>query len=373
MAAIPALLPSTAFRNELRRRGGESAARCYQCATCSSVCELAPAAQPFPRRQMLLAQWGMADQLAADPAVWLCHQCNDCTVRCPRDARPGDVLGAVRSLAIEKLAFPGFLGKLVGAARLSWPLLLALPVLFWVALLGLTGRLTVPAGLEAGWAYDALVPHAFIYGVFFPVAGWVILASWVAGRRFWAALGASGARSGSFLANLLPALGEVATHKRFGSCGAAKPRKLGHLTLLWGFVGAAVTSGLLIVGMYIQHLPMPLALSHPYKILGNVSAGLLIVGGAILVGNRLGDRKAAGASSAFDTFFLAVVVLVIATGMVVEMARLAHAPSLALSTYILHLGFVMCLFLTFPYSKFAHLLYRTLAMVHARMAGIEKR
>lgn len=373
MASIPALLPSTAFQDELRRRGGESVARCYQCATCSSVCELAPATQPFPRKQMLLAQWGMADRLAADPAVWLCHQCNDCTVRCPRDARPGDVLGAVRSLAIERLAFPRFLGRLVGAARLSWPLLLGLPVLFWVALLGLAGRLTPPAGLEAGWAYDALVPHSFIYGVFFPVAGWVVLASWIAGRRFWTALGRSGPRSGSFFAHLLPALAEVATHKRFGSCGAARPRKLGHLALLWGFVGAAVTSGLLIVGMYIQHLPMPLALNHPYKILGNISAGLLIVGAAILVGNRLGDRKAAGASSAFDTFFIGVVVLVIATGMVVELARLADAPDFALVSYVLHLGFVMSLFLTFPYSKFAHMLYRTLAMVHARMAGLEKK
>ncbi len=32
--------------------------------------------------------------------------------------------------------------------------------------------------------------------------------------------------------------------------------------------------------------------------------------------------------------------------------------------YVLHLGVVTTLFLTFPYSKFAHMLYRTLAMVH---------
>ncbi|MEW6366823.1 MAG: hypothetical protein AB1714_19520 [Acidobacteriota bacterium] len=38
--------------------------------------------------------------------------------------------------------------------------------------------------------------------------------------------------------------------------------------------------------------------------------------------------------------------------------------------YVVHLGVVLCLFITFPYSKFAHMLYRTLAMVHARMAGI---
>ena len=371
MAATSVLLPSADLRQELTRRGAGDVGKCYQCATCSSVCELAPTQSPFPRRQMLLAQWGLLDRLAADPAVWLCHQCNDCTVRCPRDAKPGDVLQAVRSLVIEKLAFPAFLGRFVAKARATWPLLLGLPLLFWVALLGLTGHLGVPADLQAGWAYEQLVPHVFIYGVFFPVAGWVLLASVVSGRRFWKLLGSGGQRTGSFVGALAPALGEIAVHRRFGRCGAAKPRQLGHLTLLWGFVGAAVTSGLLIVGMYIQHLAMPLPLSHFYKILGNVSGALLVVGGAMLVGNRLGDRKASGTSSAFDSFFLGVVVLVIATGMTVELARLADAASFALTIYVVHLGAVMTLFLTFPYSKFAHMLYRTLAMVHARLSGVD--
>jgi quinone-modifying oxidoreductase subunit QmoC len=373
MAATSTLLPSPAFKDELRRRGAESAGRCYQCATCSAVCELAPAEAPFPRRLMLWAQWGLAERVAADPATWLCHQCNDCTVRCPRDARPGDAVQAMRSLAIERLAFPGFVGRLVGNARVTWPVLFAVPVLFWVALLAATGHLAVPHDLPQNWAYEHLVPHVFIYGVFFPVAAWVMLAAGIGARRLWTTfLGAEG-RKGSFLANLWPALVEIATHKRFGSCQAAHSRKLGHLALLWGFVGAAVTSGLLIVAMYIQHLPMPLALSHPYKILGNVSAAALIVGGAMLIGFRLGDRKSSGTSTAFDSYFLTLVATVIATGMVVELARLADSPALALGVYILHLGTVMALFLTFPYSKFAHMLYRTLAMVHARMTGLDSK
>ena len=34
---------------------------------------------------------------------------------------------------------------------------------------------------------------------------------------------------------------------------------------------------------------------------------------------------------------------------------------------MLHLGTVLALFLTFPFSKFAHALYRTLAMAHERL------
>ncbi len=365
MASVPALVPSASFREALRNRGGAAASRCYQCATCSSVCELTPSDTPFPRRQMLLAQWGLADELAADPAVWLCHQCNDCTVRCPRDARPGDVLSVVRGLLIERLAFPHALGTLVAKARTTWPLLLFGPVLFWAALLASLHLLAVvPRPLTA---YEQIVPHWLIYAVFFPVAAWVLLASWISGRRLWRLLGTSGPRSGSFLAALVPSLVEVATHKRFASCEAARPRRTGHLALLWGFVGAAVTSGLLVVGIYLMGMKMPLPLDHPFKILGNVSAVLLVVGGVLLAANRLGDRQRMGAATAFDTFFLTVVLLVIATGVLAEAGRFLFSPTLAVGIYVAHLGFILTLFLTFPYSKFAHLLYRTLAMVHERM------
>ncbi len=364
MPSVSALRPSNPFRQALSRRGGGTASRCYQCATCSSVCALAPEDSPFPRRQMLWAQWGLADRLAADPAVWLCHQCNDCTQRCPRDARPGDVLQIIRALAIEALAFPRFLGRLAGDAARTWPLLIGAPVLFWVAVLAGTGLLSVPAGTLA---YDRFVPHWLIYAVFFPVTGWVAYASWVSGRRFWSLLGDGSPRSGAFLTHLAPVLTEIATHKRFASCEAARPRRVGHLLLLWGFVGAAVTSGLLVVALYVLQAEMPLPLEHPFKILGNVSGILLVVGGVLLVATRLRDGDRAGVSTAFDTFFLVVVISVIASGVLAEVGRFLMPAEIACAIYVVHLGAVLSLFLTFPYSKFAHMLYRTLALVHVRM------
>ena len=46
MASIPVISTSSDFRETFFEHGGENAARCYQCATCSSVCELAPANAP---------------------------------------------------------------------------------------------------------------------------------------------------------------------------------------------------------------------------------------------------------------------------------------------------------------------------------------
>lgn len=366
MATYPLLAPSAELREELKRRGGATATRCFQCATCSGVCELAPDDGPFPRRQMLLAQWGQIDRLAADSAVWLCHQCNDCTVRCPRDARPGDVMQALRSLVIERLAAPRAMGKLVSRARVTWPVLLGAPLVLWLMLLGAAGHLAVPGVITA---YEQVVPHWMIYSVFFPLSALVLLSAWTSGRRFWALLATTGPpRRGSFFAALVPVAAEIVTHRRFASCDAARPRRWGHLMLFWGFVGAAVTSGLLVVALYGFGMEMPLPLGHPFKVLGNISAVLLVAGGTIVAVQRFTNQKVAGNTTAFDTFFVSVVVLVIATGVAAEVARLAQAAGAAAAAiYIVHLTAVFTLFATFPYSKFAHMLYRTLAMIHERM------
>jgi quinone-modifying oxidoreductase subunit QmoC len=313
---------------------------------------------------MHLAQWGLADRLAADPAVWLCHQCNDCTVRCPRDAKPGDVMQVVRALTVAHLATPRFMGRLVGNAKTTWPLLIGLPILFWIAVLYGVHGMTIP---KAPLLYSNFVPYWLIYAVFFSVTGLVSLVTMVSALRFWKLLGSSGSRSGSFVSNLIPVLIEIVTHKRFNKCEAARPRKTGHFALFWGFVGAAVTSGLLVVDLYILKSPMPLALTHPFKILGNLSAVLLVIGVVMLIANRTSDNPQVGASTAYDNFFMSVVALVVLSGCIVEIARLALEPTIACYTYIWHLAIVMTLFATFPYSKFAHFLYRTLAMVHDRM------
>jgi quinone-modifying oxidoreductase subunit QmoC len=315
---------------------------------------------------MLLAQWGLTDQLAGDPAVWLCHQCGDCTERCPRNARPGDVLQALRSKVIETLAFPGFFGRLVGNVRGTWPILLAVPWAFWL-LLWWGGVITVPEGVEHIHAYEDFVPHGLLYAVFFPVAGWVTLAAGVGGVRFWRKMGEGGSRNGSFLSGAWPVVMDVLSHKSFGRCETVALRRWAHLALFWGFVGAAVTSGLLIYAIYIMHAEMPLPLMHPFKILGNLSAVLLVVGGLLLIASRFSINRALINTSAFDLFFLGVVALVIATGVIVEVARFVMSANAAALLYTAHLGVVLTLFLTFPYSKFAHMLYRTLALVHQRL------
>jgi len=376
MAEAATVLPSADIRKELSRIGAESVGRCYQCATCASVCELSTPEIPFPRQQMLLAQWGMVDRLAGDPAIWLCHQCTDCSERCPRDAKPGNVLQSLRATVIKHLAFPGFVGSLVGNARATWPLLILLPLLFWIGFVALAGPVGLsapepeavesPFGSYFGLVYEDFVPHWMLYVVFFTVAGWVTLAAWISGTRLWKAMGRGVERKKSFMAGFIEIVKDILVHQSFGSCTTVRTRRWGHLLLFWGFVGAAVTSGLLVFGIYVLHDPMPYPQLHPFKILGNLSAVLLVAGGIMLMASRYGSHRAVIKTTAFDAFFIFVVAGVILTGVIVEAARFALPSMVACSLYLVHLGIVMTLFLTFPYSKFAHMVFRTLALVHQR-------
>jgi quinone-modifying oxidoreductase subunit QmoC len=126
--------PDMKFIREVLASGGGDLMKCYQCGTCCAVCNPTPDKTPFPRKEMLYAQWGMKYKLIKDPDIWLCHQCSDCTKHCPRAAKPGEVLGALRKIAIAEHSFPGFLGKAVGDARYLI-LLFAVPVVIFLSIL----------------------------------------------------------------------------------------------------------------------------------------------------------------------------------------------------------------------------------------------
>jgi len=59
--------PDIIFIEELKRTSGSKLTTCMQCGACTAVCELSTDQNVFPRRQMILAAWGMKEQLMVLP------------------------------------------------------------------------------------------------------------------------------------------------------------------------------------------------------------------------------------------------------------------------------------------------------------------
>jgi len=378
--------PNLQFIRDVRKAGGDTVKSCYQCATCSVVCSLSPAEKPFPRKEMLLAQWGQTDRLMADPDIWMCFQCNDCTQKCPRGARPGDVLAAIRSYMYKKFAFPSFMGRAVASPK-ALPILLMVPVLILVFAILFMPKIGPNGDVlylsSSTIDFDYFLRHSFVDALF--VVGNIIifLFASIGFVRFWKGLKSSGFQSQmSFMKALILTVKGILAHSSFYDCDTNKPRALGHLLLFYGFIGAMITTGAVFVFIFIPHylhllgleqlsafFDLPVNLPHPVKILGGLSGLALVIGGGMLIVRRWQNRDNVGANGYADYLFLYMLFLVGLTGMLSWATRLTGVPMLAYIVYFIHLVVVFFLLWYMPYSKFAHMIYRTLALVYARSIG----
>ncbi|MEW5994443.1 MAG: quinone-interacting membrane-bound oxidoreductase complex subunit QmoC [Candidatus Zixiibacteriota bacterium] len=387
MAATQLAEPDLQLIREVRRAGGDSLKKCFQCATCSVICNLSPEEKPFPRKEMIWAQWGQREKLAADPDVWLCHQCNDCSTYCPREARPGDVLAAVRSYLYRFYSFPQFMGRALANPS-------ALPILFLVPIVILLGciLLFAPQATDGGFLFmqagqpidfNIFLPHNSVDALFVTGNIIIFLFAAIGFSRFWRTLQKNGPPSQiSFWGALWATLKEFLVHTLFNKCDANRPRAVGHMILFFGFAGAMVTTGCVFVFVFAPHylhllglesidafFTVPIDLPHPVKILGALSGVAVVVGGGILVVRRWTNKDNVGANGYPDYLFLYVIFFAGLTGMASWLTRYSGVPLLAYISYFIHLVFVFVLLWYMPYSKFAHMFYRTLALTHARRVG----
>jgi quinone-modifying oxidoreductase subunit QmoC len=384
MSEATVIKPDLQFVNEIIKGGGESLKKCYQCATCSVVCNVTPDGNPFPRKEMVLAQWGQKDKLITSPDVWLCHQCSDCTAYCPRGAKPGEVLNAIRKQSIKHVAMVPLFAKIATEPSLIW-LLFAIPMVLFYAILAVLGNggFTAPRAEGDIMAYHKFVPVPVIDTVFILTALFAAASAFVGIKRLWSGMKAQAGTmksTGSLGGDIIASITEILSHSKFADCTVNKGRQLGHMFLFYAFAGLAVVTTWAIIYLYGFELlgiqpfgpfhfgESPYPMSDPVKILALVSSIAFAVGVILLLMNRLAQAGKAGMGSYFDWIFLTIVIGVGATGMLSWALRLADMNA-GYFVYYLHLVFIWSLFAYAPYSKFAHLFYRTTAMVFVRHSG----
>jgi len=376
--------PDLAFIDILRKRVGDSFIQCFQCGTCSATCSLSPDLEPFPRKEMAWANWGMKDLLINDTDVWLCFQCNDCSTRCPRGARPGDVLAAVRQESVEHYSFPRFLARWVNRPQFI-PLLLAIPT----ALLALAVYLKDPienalgltrtAGPEISFAYSSFMPHWLLNGFFFFFTILMIIVSIIGLRRFWKALKSSDTFSSilspqkSIPASFLITLKKIVFHENFNLCTTSKSRLLSHVSVFFGFIGLGLVSLWVITSginpLIHANFVYPFGFWSPWKIIANLAGISLLLGISLIIHDRLRESRMTSPGNYFDWAFIGLLLTVVLTGFFTEILHYIRLEPHRHLIYFVHLVFIFALLFYLPYSKFAHLMYRTVALVYNEHTG----
>ena len=340
---------------------GNSLQSCLQCGTCTVNCHLAETdGALFPRRQMTLLQLGEVDKLLADPSVWLCFNCQDCTSRCPAEAGPGRIMAAIRRLAVEHDSLPRWLSRSVNQRRGFLCMLLAAIALLLpaIAVGGSFSPQITPV------RYASLLSHFTVNLFFGTLAAVVAIIAALNTVRAWKAFTGEAlakANFGRLLDSVASASRQIARHRQFTECQLFPWSRWAHISVFYGFITLLALAGV-AAAMIVFGVPYPLPALHPFKIAGTLAAAMIIAGSLYFLVQRQHASKEQDKSSWFDWAPLVQLLLVSTTGLLAEIFRYANLGWVAYPTYFLHLVFVFVLLAGFANSKLAHVFYRTIAM-----------
>ena len=382
MAEPYVIEPDLNFIEEVGALGGEDLKKCYQCATCSVACPISPDTRPFPRKEMIAAPWGLKDKLVGNADIWLCHNCGDCSTRCPREAKPADVLAAVRSYTIEEYAQPKVLARALKDPK-KLPILLAIPTLLFLVVGLITGLLDFTPDMSEGIKHWKFFSTWLVDMMMLPAAIFAAAVFALGLKRFLADIHQNALAEGKttqekiepvgFVKAFVRIIPTILLHKKFSECSENKGREIAHLLTMYGFIGLFIVTSIFFVVMYGSYL-LPSGALHgpwsqmnPVKWLANLSGVALIIGTALLIKNRASKKDQV--SGYFDWYLVYLAFGLGVTGMGAQLTRLAEWAVISFVVYYIHLVLVWALFAYLPFSKLAHLVYRTVAMVYNEYAG----
>ncbi len=83
--------------------GAEQVKVCYACGTCTAGCPVAEVEARFsPRRIIRQILLGQRRAVLSSELLWYCETCYTCSAYCPQNVQFGDVMRALREMAIAE-------------------------------------------------------------------------------------------------------------------------------------------------------------------------------------------------------------------------------------------------------------------------------
>ena len=353
------------------REGQRVMTVCNACRYCEQYCPVFPAME----RRLTFAAADL-DYLAS-----LCHNCGECLYAC-QYAPPHEfginvprTLAAIRLRTYEQYAWPPALGALF--RRHSVPAALAVAAAA-TAMLFVVARASggaAPASSLRGDFY-AVVPHAVLVAVFGAAGSFVAIALAIGVIRYWRDIQRNHAVAASVTdigRGLRDALTMRHLHTTGVDCTSGEEqrspwRRYFHHATFYGFLSCFASTSVAAIYHSVFGWHAPYAYTSLPVLLGTIGGVGLVVGPAGLFALRRARDPALttpGQPALDDSF----VVLLFATSITGLLLLVLRDGGLMAWLLIVHLGFVLALFVTLPYGKFVHGFYRAAALVKYALEG----
>lgn len=342
---------------------------CNACRYCEGLCAVFPAME---LRRTFAA--GDLNYLAN-----LCHSCGACYFDC-QYAPPHEfnvnvpkVLGDLRTDSYRAYAWPRALAPLFARNGLAIAIMAALSVSgFLIAFMAAADWQVMFGRVTGEGAFYAIMPHEAMVALFGTAFLYAMAALVMGFRAFWRDIGAEGA-PWSEPVPLWQAISDAARLRYLDGGGMGcfnedehptDRRRLYHHLTFYGFLLCFASTSVATVYHYLGW-EAPYGPASLPVILGTLGGlGIVIGPVGLYAAKRRRFADLVDAARGMDVAFLA---MLFATGLT-GLALLAFRATPAMGTLLaIHLGFVFAFFLTMPYGKFVHGLYRFGALVRYAM------
>ncbi|UCH63599.1 MAG: 4Fe-4S dicluster domain-containing protein [Fidelibacterota bacterium] len=369
---------------EVRRYGKFDINACLQCGSCTVTCDLTSDSTSFPRRTIQYVLMGLRRLLRGSLEPWLCYYCGDCSTACPRQTEPGESMMTFRRYLTAQYDWTGLSSKLyqskvweIGALLVVGAFITLLIWLFHGPLITDHVELNTFAPPEIVHLCDLILAGMLAFFLFSN-----------AFRMYWFTMhpdsdaGVLDVMRGfkqdgfgyityqgekvriplsSFLAEARTLIVHAFTQKQFMSCKDNMGRWIKHWLLASGYVLMLFMVVVFLLWFQTDNI---YPLYHPQRWLGYYATAVLIFGTVeILIGRIRKSEQIHKFSDFSDWLFPILLLLTVLSGILVHIFRYEGLPLATYYTYAIHLIIAgPMLVVEVPFGKWAHLLYRPLAL-----------
>lgn len=342
---------------------------CNACRYCESLCPV------FPE----ITRFRTFSDLDLNYLANLCHNCKGCYYGC-QYAPPHEfainvpkTLSEVRVDSYARYAFPSIFGKLFSKNGTFLSVMIAL----CIALIFVFGSIfdnvesffTVHSGVGA---FYEVVPSYLMIGIPMLISLYVLIAFYFGFQKFWLESGNEmrelkrGKLWKSAFSDIVTLRhldggehGHGCTHinDRFGHS-----RRWFHQAVMFGFIFAVISTSLAAIYEHLFALVAPYDYTSLPVIFGTLGGVLMVIGtlGLAVIKLKADPAPIAKQLLGMDYSFIVLLFFVSLSGLMLLVLRETVLMPLFLC---IHLGFVLAFFITMPYSKFVHALYRLGALL----------